>query len=348
MSRVTESTLRDKRRHGSPITINELILVYRRHTSQYYRKNGKVTREATITDDAIRYLRKHHATTFLDEFGPVMLDQLRNGMIEELDWSRKHINKQVGRIVRMFKWAAKKELVDASVPLSLATLGGLKKGRTNARESVGVTCVDDAIVDATLPHLPDVVADMVRIQRLTGARPGEICSLRPCDLDQSSDDVWLYIPFDHKTDHHDKGRIVVLGPKAKEILAPYLIRSEDEFCFSPKESEKRRREKIASSRTTPINYGNRPNSNRVASPKRQPQDRYVTDSYRRAIHRVCERHNIEKWSPNQLRHTSATEIRRRFGIEAAQVICGHERADVTQVYAERDLELAKKVARVIG
>ena len=58
--------------------------------------------------------------------------------------------------------------------------------------------------------------------------------------------------------------------------------------------------------------------------------------------------NIERWSPNRLRHTSATEIRRRFGIEAAQVVCGHERADVTQIYAERDLELAKKVARSVG
>ena len=29
------------------------------------------------------------------------------------------------------------------------------------------------VVDATLPHLPAVVADMVRFQRLTGARPSE-------------------------------------------------------------------------------------------------------------------------------------------------------------------------------
>ncbi len=53
--------LRQKRRQGSPLTINELVLVYRRHTHEYYRKNGKVTREATIIDDVIRYLRKHHA-----------------------------------------------------------------------------------------------------------------------------------------------------------------------------------------------------------------------------------------------------------------------------------------------
>ena len=107
----------------------------------------------------------------------------------------------------MFKWAAGKELIDPAVPLALRSLAGLKKGRTNARETNGVSCVDDAIVDATVPHLPEVVADMVRLQRLTGARPGEVCSLRPCDLDRSSD-VWLYSPCQHKTEHHEKGRII--------------------------------------------------------------------------------------------------------------------------------------------
>jgi hypothetical protein len=35
-------------------------------------------------------------------------------------------------------------------------------------------------------------------------------------------------------------------------------------------------------------------------------------------------------------------------LEAAQATLGHSRADVTQVYAERDLALAAKVAGEIG
>ncbi len=191
---VTAETLRRKRAAGSPITINELILVYRRHTYEYYRKNGEVTREATITDDVLRFLRKHHGTTFLHKFGPVALRKLRDGMITDLDWSRNHINKQVRRLIAMFTWAAAQELVEPSIPSALKALGGLKKGRTTARETSGVTCVDDTVVDSTLRHLPEVVADMVRLQRLTGARPGEICNLRPCDLDRTGD-VWLYVPL---------------------------------------------------------------------------------------------------------------------------------------------------------
>jgi integrase len=49
-----------------------------------------------------------------------------------------------------------------------------------------------------------------------------------------------------------------------------------------------------------------------------------------------------------LRHTFATEVRREYGLEAAQVLLGHSRADVTQVYAERDLTLAVRVATEAG
>ena len=45
---------------------------------------------------------------------------------------------------------------------------------------------------------------------------------------------------------------------------------------------------------------------------------------------------LPHWHANQLRHSKATEVRRQFGLEAAQVILGHAKADVTQVYAERD------------
>jgi integrase len=54
------------------------------------------------------------------------------------------------------------------------------------------------------------------------------------------------------------------------------------------------------------------------------------------------------WHPNQLRHSYATKVRKAHGLEAAQVLLGHTRADVTQVYAERNEELAVTVAAKIG
>ena len=55
------------------------------------------------------------------------------------------------------------------------------------------------------------------------------------------------------------------------------------------------------------------------------------------------------WTPRQLRHTRATQIRHEFGsIEAAKAVLGHTDTRVTEIYAERDLKLAADVMRRIG
>ena len=54
-----------------------------------------------------------------------------------------------------------------------------------------------------------------------------------------------------------------------------------------------------------------------------------------------------KWSPNQLRHTTATEIRSKFGLEGAQVALGHSNANVTEIYAERDMQKAADIMRQV-
>jgi integrase len=55
-----------------------------------------------------------------------------------------------------------------------------------------------------------------------------------------------------------------------------------------------------------------------------------------------------RWFPHQLRHTAATELRKQHGLEAAQVILGHKTLTVTQVYAEKNVEAAKRVMTLVG
>jgi integrase len=280
------------------------------------------------------------------DFGPLALKATRQAMIDA-DHSRKYINKNIERIRRMFKWAAAEELLPASVPQSLSMLAGLRQGRTTARELPPVLPVDDAVVQATLPYLPEIVADMVRLQRLTGARPAEICMLRPRDLDRSGE-VWFYRPESHKTEHFGKTRTILIGPKGQGILLRYLARDADACCFQPIDSEQKRRTERHDARQTPLSCGNRPGSNRKAIPLRKVGSMYSTASYRRAINRACSRAGVAPWAPNRLRHTTATEVRREFGLEAAQIMLGHSKADVTQVYAERDLSKGLEVAKRIG
>jgi integrase len=297
------------------------------------------------------------------DFGPRKLKAVVQAMVEE-GLSRGYINHQLGRIKRMFRWAVSEELIPPGVAQALDAVSGLRKGRTTAKERDQVRPVEKATVEATLAYVQPVVADMVRVQLLTGSRPNEICILRPGDIDRTVD-VWQYVPATHKNEHRGRQRVIFIGPKAQEILQPYLLRPDWVYCFSPSESERRRRELAHQARKTPMSCGNRPGTNRSRQPKRSAGSQYTTDSYRRAIHRAVEKANqercewntkhpgqrvplLEKWSPNRLRHSAGTEVRRQFGLEAAQVVLGHALADVTQVYAERDFQLARDVVKQIG
>lgn len=46
-------------------------------------------------------------------------------------------------------------------------------------------------------------------------------------------------PESHKTEHHGRGRVIAIGPRAQAVLLPYLLRKATTFCFSPRESEVR-------------------------------------------------------------------------------------------------------------
>ena len=109
-------------------------------------------------------------------------------------------------------------------------------------------------------------------------------------------------------------------------------------------------------RKTPLSCGNRPGTNRQPRPRRPPGGRCTPNTYARAVPRACDAADaaahkgdpsaptdqriVGRWSRNQLRHTAATEIRKPFGLEAAQTILGHSRADITQIYAQRDATVA--------
>ncbi|RMH27337.1 MAG: hypothetical protein D6693_05505 [Planctomycetota bacterium] len=136
-------------------------------------------------------------------------------------------------------------------------------------------------------------------------------------------------------------------------------------------------------RKTPLSCGNRPGKNLIDAPKRKPGAQYTVDSYRRGIDRACDKafpppaplarrddETITQWAnrltpeqkaelkawrkthrfhPYQLRHTAATQIRREFGLEAAQLALGHASATITDaVYAERDAGKVIEVMRRVG
>jgi hypothetical protein len=49
-----------------------------------------------------------------------------------------------------------------------------------------------------------------------------------------------------------------------------------------------------------------------------------------------------------LRHNAATAIRRKYGLEAAKLILGHQSMATTEIYAEKDLAKAIDIVQELG
>lgn len=232
------------------------------------------------------------------------------------------------------------ELVPISVVQALQTVAGLQRWRTDAPKPDGIDPVPVSHVEAVLSSLSRPVAAMVRIQLFTGCRTEEVMRMRRCEptIQQGN---WEYRPASHKNGWRGLGRIIVLGPKAMEALRPILGADPSAFVFSPRDAVRERhsdRTRRRRSKPTPPELARR-GKNLGA----RPNDRYSRRSDRLAIVRECDRAGVPRWTPLPLRHTAATEIRRCYGLEAAQVILGHARSTTTERYAEVDMGRAHEV-----
>lgn len=315
------------------LRICELLAAYLNFAKGYYIDNGEPGKEYVCMRAAAKPLGELYSRARVGDFGPLALKAVRQRWVDQ-GLCRKHINMRVNRIRRIFKWGVENELMPSSVLHALQAVAPLKRGRTEARESEPVLPVPDEYVDAVLPHVARQVAAMIELQRLTGMRAGEVVIMRPCDVDRSGQ-VWIYNPVDHKTAYRGHERHVYFGPKAQEVLAPWLLRAPETFCFSSKEAEDERNAVRRQNRKTPMTPSQakrKPKKN----PKRAKRDRYDVASYRRAVKYGIVLAGVPSWHPHQLRHNCATRMRREYGLDVAQIILGHRTADVTQVYAEVD------------
>jgi hypothetical protein len=133
------------------LSVNELILAFWRHAEQHYRhEDGTPTSELKDYRLSLKPLKQLYGPTPASEFGPLKLKAVRQRMMDD-GLSRGVINQRVARIVRMFKWAVSEEMIQETTHRALATVRGLEKGRTEARETDPVRPVQDGDVDAVCP-----------------------------------------------------------------------------------------------------------------------------------------------------------------------------------------------------
>lgn len=284
------------------LTVAELCERFLSYARSYYRDSD----EPRDFELSLRTVIQRHGSLPADQFTPTLLREVREVMLRNL--SRKTLNQRIGRIKRVWRWAAEMELVPGEVAVALGMVKHLATGRSEAVEYEAVSAVSWEVVDATIQQLVEVPRDLVLLLWHTGCRPGEACAMTWAEIDTSVD-PWLYRPRRHKTRYRGHDRVVAVGAAAQEVLNR---RRGDGWVFPARKGA------------------------------------YSVQALGRAIRRAAERAGVEHWHPNQLRHSFATRVRTMFGLEAAQVALGHQRADVTQVYAERNLSLAIEVARKLG
>jgi len=347
---------------GVDLTINELVVGFteRKLEIDYVDAEGAATTEQRNFKVALAPLLRLYGGTIAREFGPVELKATQKAMAsgswmtpkeceartknrKAIGWCRRLVSQHISRIRSLFKWAVSEKLAAPMQLVELQSVGPLKRGR-GAREPV--LPVDPEAVERTLDELPPHIRDMVLFQLRSGARPGEVCTMRPRDIDRSGP-VWVYRPQSHKTAHHGHLRAIAIGPKAQEAICRHLEAvTQDEFVFSPARQDAELKAAKRAARKTPVQPSQVDRSRPGGA--RKPKPRFGPTAYARAIARACKKAGVPHWRPHQLRHTAALLIEREHGAEAARATLGHRTLNMTLHYAGIDLRRAAEVAAKMG
>ena len=330
------------------VTIVELAAAFWDHAQSHYRRRDDTsTGTADNFRPILRLLKEQYGETLVGEFGPRQMKSLRRRLIENGN-ARTYVNDNMKRLRQVFRWGVSEELVPPDVLARLKSVLPLKAGRTEARETKRVTSVPDEHVEAVRPFVSRQVWALIDLQRLTGARSGEVVIMRPCDL-AMSEDVWTYTPVSHKTEHRGHRRTIYLGHRAQEVVKPFLeARPKGVYLFSPREAMEEYHRLRHAERRTPLSCGNKPGSNRKRRPRKTPGDRYTTKTYHRSVADACKKAGVPHWHPHQLRHGAAARIKKEFGLEEARILLGQKSLNVTDHYAGLEEDKAKEVIARIG
>jgi integrase len=215
---------------GVVLLVSECVERFYQHALVYYARDGVQTGEHITVRCALRPLVNRFGSLPVTQFGPKKLKVVREDMIA-LGWTRYTINKAVSIVKRCFTWCASEELVPANIAMAVKTVAGLQRDRTAAREKDPIGPVADEDVDAVIAITSDLVADICRLMRPTGMRPGEVLAMTAGEIDRSDPSCWRYVPGRHKTSHKDKTRVVMIGERAQEVILPRIQRSGEGRLF---------------------------------------------------------------------------------------------------------------------
>lgn len=330
-----QSVARDRMEAGA--TVEEICAAWCANVEVYYRRaDGTPTGGVGDAERDVRLFRSMYGNAAMSELTHRDMLNHRDALVRS-GICRNTVNRRISAVKRMIAWALDEAMIPATVKAELTQVANLKRGRSAARDMPPVMPVADAVVEATLDFLMPNTADMVRVHRLTGMRPDEMCGLKWSRID-TSQTPWVYRPERHKNEWRGQPRVIMIGPKAREILLRH--KDGEDVPFSPVRAILELMQRKRAARTSPFYPCRDENYSRAKiGAVRKPRGAWDTSGYARTIAAACIRGGVEHWHPNQLRHAFATEVRRDFGLEACRAVLGHSTGSrITDRYSFAALE----------
>jgi len=305
---VEEFCQRHAQTQISGVTIAALAAVYKSYSQERYQEATLKLYHRTMQRFAILFPELDSQDLACSHLEAFQMSLVQRNL------TAKTINDYLARLKNIFCWASRNKYMPAQNLLFFDMLDRVDNTWPGVRQTDKVKPVSIEQINEILTDVPKRVAALIKFQFHTACRPSEARMLRLCDIEKSGD-VWFYCPPKHKTSHQGKQRRIPLGPLAQHVIESQPIVDPTSYLFHSGD----------------------------------PSRPYKKDSYSRAVRRACERAGIAPhWTPNQIRHTAATRLRAEFDIEVATVVLGHSHVRTTEIYAEKNMDLAIKAAMEIG
>jgi integrase len=337
--------------------VADLVNAMIKHSISYYRDptTGKPTSQLGVIKSALRELDLYLEMKIKD-FKPSVLVAVRaaivnRDIIPQSEGAPKKklcissVNNAIVKIRQMFKLGVGWELVPVEIYQALACVQHLNwRTAPTLRNPDKIAPVPVEYFRLIMPHLKPMYRAVLTVHLATGMRVKELCSMRWSEMTEVEPGLWCYAPAEHKNSHRGDPRLIYMKTDLIDLMrsvrkplwdkdAVWCQRgvgksagysgmiSGDGYARAIEGAQKRYNEgRLA------INQGARTDKKKLdtTSAKRAP---------------------MEHWTPLQIRHTVATQVRRTHGLEGAQAVLGHSTLDATQIYAEKRDDLARCVAR---
>lgn len=339
---------------GLPVSIDDLTLS--ELADMYYEWARDYHQDAPIPG----YAQKWLTSLVIDIVGDVHWTEMTPELFKMIPTellargkNRQVINQIMTDTCTWIQWCYDEKNISRRIDMELRAVKRMRKNKLGVREKVAKVAVLWEEAEMLLPFLAPPLRSMVTTQFWAGMRPGEVCIIRPRDLllvptdkpeQHGADELMYYFPSHHKNLHRDdKEKLIKLITwRAREALSPFIDRCEDEdgYLFKPVEahswaidynveekesrrsapayeppSARKRRERLAATR-----------HERLAS---QQKERFTSQSYARRISLAFDRASregveLERWTPNQLRHGAMTMMGDFGYAKAGSSLLGHK------------------------